>query len=138
MATITMTLTTNPGGTVIQTQTTDSTGSFTFTSISNGTYTITPTISGPSAVFFPAALNVTVNNVAVTGRIFQATLGYSVSGTVSYAGATTGRVYLTMSNNNCGSGGGNGTSITAPGSGVCRAESCCDRLGCRSATSDYF
>jgi hypothetical protein len=112
--TITLSLITSPGGTIFQTQPTDGSGNFTFTSIPNGSYTITPSISGPSSVFFPATNSVTVNNSAVTGKNFQVSLGYTVSGTVIYGGTTTGRIYLTT-NGNCGGNGGNGTSITAPG-----------------------
>lgn len=120
---ITMTLLANPGGSIIQTQTTDGSGNFSFTAIPNGTYTITPSIVGPSSVFFPSTFNVTVNNSDVTGRIFQASLGYTVSGTVSYSGANTGQTYLMLSTN-CGGNGGTGTSITsAPGTFTIRGVS---------------
>ncbi len=113
--TITLNLLTNPGGTIFQTQTTDSSGNYTFTSIPNGNYTISPSITGPSSAFYPANTNVNVNNGTVAGENFQVTLGYSVSGTVSYSWSNTGRVYLILQNTNCGGNGGNGTSIAAPG-----------------------
>jgi hypothetical protein len=102
----------------VQTATTDGSGNYSFASIPNGTYTITPSITGASSVFWPATkTNVVVNNSAVTGQNFTANLGYTVSGTVSYAGASTGQIYLTLNNTNCGGGGGGvGTSISAKGS----------------------
>ncbi|HUV70830.1 MAG TPA: putative Ig domain-containing protein [Terracidiphilus sp.] len=112
---ITVTLSTSPGGTVVQTATTDSSGNYSFASVPNGTYTITPSITGPSSVFYPATLNVTVNNSALSGESFGAMLGYTVSGTVSYGGSNTGRVYVQLNNTSC-SGNSPGTSISAPGS----------------------
>jgi hypothetical protein len=103
--------------TPVQTTTSDGSGNYSFASIPNGTYTITPSITGASSVFWPATItNVVVNNSAVTGQTFRVNLGYTVSGTVSYAGASTGHIYLSLNNTNCGGGGGVGTSITAPGS----------------------
>ena len=113
--TITVKLLTNPGGTVVQTQTTDGSGNYTFTAIPNGNYTISPSITGPSSVFFPTSSNVTVNNGTLSGQNFQVSLGYTVSGTLSYTGSNTGQIYLILQNSNCGGSGGNGTSITAPG-----------------------
>lgn len=107
------------GGNVVQTATTASDGSYTFTSVPNGTYTIVPslTTSGPSVAFYPAAQSVTINNGDITGQNFNVTLGYTVSGTATYSGTTTsGQLYLVLVNLNCssGSGGGNGTSIAYP------------------------
>jgi hypothetical protein len=113
--TTTVSLLTNPGGTVVQTQTTDNSGNYTFTSIPNGNYTVSPSISGPSSAFYPASINVTVNNNAIGGQFFQVSLGYTVSGTVSYSGSNTGRIYLQLSNITCGGNGAPGTSIAAPG-----------------------
>jgi large repetitive protein len=107
---ITVSINTSP----VQTTTTyDSQGDFSFASIPNGTYTITPSITGPSSVFSPATYSgVVVNNGTVSGENFNASLGYTVSGTVSYPGAQTGQVYLNLNNTNCGGSGGPGTSIT--------------------------
>ena len=99
-----------------QTTTTDSSGNYSFATVPNGTYTITPSITGPSSVFYPATESVTVNNGAMTGENFNVSLGYTVSGTVSYSGSTTGRIYLNLVNSNCGGSGGNGTSIASAGS----------------------
>lgn len=68
--TITVQLLTNPGGTVVQTQTTASNGTYTFTSIPNGNYTVSPSITGPSSAFYPASINATVNNSAINGQFF--------------------------------------------------------------------
>lgn len=112
---------TNVGGTAFtHTVPTDSGGNYTFASVPNGTYTITPTLtaSGPSAVFYPATQqSVAVNNSNVTGQNFYVSLGYTVTGTASYSGTTTsGQLYLLLVNNNgnCGGSGGNGTSMPYP------------------------
>ena len=105
--TITVSINTSP----VQTVTTDTNGNFSFASVPNGTYIITPSITGPSSVFFPATQSVTVNNATVTGENFQVSLSYTVSGTISYSGANTGQVYVTLENSNC-SGSTEGTSLT--------------------------
>ena len=103
----TLSINTNP----VQQTTTDSGGNYTFTGIPYGTYTITPSISGASSVFNPATqTGVLVNSSSVGVGIFGASVGYTVSGTVSYSGAKTGQVYLVL-NNGCG-GNPTGTSIT--------------------------
>jgi hypothetical protein len=94
----------------VQSTTTGNDGSFTFTNIPNGTYTITPSIAGPSSLFYPASQSITVNSGFVNAN-FQATLGYTVSGTVAYSGTHTGQVYLALNSNSCG-GSTLGTSIT--------------------------
>ena len=76
----------------VQTVNTDSSGNYSFTGVHNGTYTITPSILGPSSVFYPANYsNVVVNNGNVTFKNFQVTLGYTVSGTVTYGGTSTAK-----------------------------------------------
>ena len=98
-----------------QSTTTDSNGNYSFTSVPNGTYTLTPSITGPSSIFYPATYaNVAVNNANISGENFSVTLGYTVSGTVSYSGSKTGQVYVSLINNNCSSESV-GTSISAPG-----------------------
>ncbi len=99
------------GATIIQTATTNS-GNYSFNGVQNGTYSIVPSISGASSVFYPATItNVVVNNSNVSGENFNANTGVTVSGTVSYAGSKTGQVYLVLSNS-CGGSNPNGTSIT--------------------------
>lgn len=108
----------NVGGTTFtQTVNTDSNGNFTFTGVPNGTYTITPALtnSGPTVLFYPATLqNVILDNAAVSNENFNVSLGYTVSGTVTYPGAHTGWIYLSLVNNYCGGTGANGTSILYP------------------------
>lgn len=111
MPSINVALGTNP----VKNTTTDSGGNFQFDNVPNGTYTVTPSISGPSSIFYPAAQTVTVNNGAPT-TYFQVALGYTVSGTVTYTGTKTGRVYVELYNKNCGGGGSSvGTSLSAAG-----------------------
>lgn len=112
--TITLTLLTSPGGSTVQTQTTDSNGNYTFTGIPNGDYSIVPSVAGanpPSSTFFPTAQSITVNNADLTGKFFNVTLGYTLSGTVNYSGSKTGQVYLLVFGN-CGNTAVAGTSIT--------------------------
>jgi hypothetical protein len=52
--------------------TTDSNGDYSFTGLSNGSYTITPSLTG--YLFTPSNLSATVSNANVTGRNFTATL----------------------------------------------------------------
>jgi hypothetical protein len=109
---ITVSINTTP----VQTTTTyDNQGDYSFATVPNGTYAITPSITGASSVFYPATQSVTVTNGTVSGKNFVASLGYTVSGTVSYSGAQTGRIYLNLNNTNCGGSGGEGTSIASPG-----------------------
>jgi hypothetical protein len=103
----TVTISTSP----VLTATTDGNGHFSFPSVPNGTYTVTPSITGPSSVFYPATQTIVVNNGNITTG-FSAVLGYSVSGTVSYALSKTGQVYLALNNNSCGGNSTPGTSIT--------------------------
>ena len=101
--------------TPVETTTTNSSGNYTFASVPNGTYTITPSISGPSSAFFPATQSgVVVNSGPATVKTISAALGYTISGTVSYSGTKTGRIYVALGNNSCGTPVG--TSIAAPGS----------------------
>ena len=108
---ITVSINTSP----VQTTTTDTGGNYSFAGIPAGAYTITPSITGTGLVsmFYPATQNVTLSGSNVTEN-FSVSLGYTVSGTVTYtAGGTaqTGQTYLTLNGNSCG-GGGLGTGIT--------------------------
>jgi hypothetical protein len=114
--TITVKLLSSPGNTVVATTTTDSSGNYTFPSVLAGTYTISPSITGPSSLFYPATQSVTLANTDANGIGFTVSLGYTVSGTVSYSGANTGQIYLALvPATPCGAGG-EGTSIFTPGS----------------------
>jgi hypothetical protein len=109
LPTYTVSINTNP----VQQTTTDSSGNYTFNGIPDGTYTITPSIAGASSVFNPGTqAGVVVNGNSVSGENFNVTLGYTVSGSVSYIGAKTGQVYLVLNNSNCGGSNSTGTSIT--------------------------
>ncbi len=107
LPTFAVSINTNP----VQNTTTDADGNYSFASVPNGTYTITPSITGVSSAFFPATLtSVTVDNGAVSGENFQVAVGYAVSGTVTYAGTKTGQVYLVLNSTTC-TGYSYGTSI---------------------------
>ena len=108
-----VTMVLSQGGTTIQTVTTGS-GNFTFTNVPAGSYTITPSISGPSSVFYPASKAITVSANS-TGNNFFASMGYTISGTVSYAGTQTGPIYLSLVNTTCSGNGSQGTTISAKG-----------------------
>ena len=108
---ITLSINTTP----VQTATTDGNGNYSFANVANGTYTITPSIAGPSSVFYPATLpGIVVNTGAVTGQNFAVSLGYTVSGTVTYTGAQTGQTYVSLTSA-CG-GSPLGTSVAGANS----------------------
>jgi hypothetical protein len=111
---ITLTLTSTDGHGITQTAISDSTGTYYFSNdVPNGSYTITPSMTGPAtSIFSPTSLPVTVNGSYVLLNNFNAYVGYTVSGTVGYSGAKSGVVYLAM--NSCGSPAP-GTAILAPG-----------------------
>lgn len=107
------------GTTLVQSTTSASDGTYSFSSIPDGTYTITPSISGAASLFYPASLSTGAlsssgtNNL--TGQNFNAQVAFTVSGTVTYnhsGTAQTGQTYLTLSGG-CAAGNGSvGTSIT--------------------------
>jgi hypothetical protein len=114
-------LTLTQGSTTIGTATTDSTtGNFSIANVPNGTYTLTPSFSGPtgsSAVFYPATKSVTVNNANIPNAGFGAAVGFTVTGTVSYSGIQTvsqaNPIYLSLTGG-C-TNGNPGTSLPATG-----------------------
>jgi hypothetical protein len=88
---------------------TNSSGVYTFTGLINGTYTLTPSLSGYT--FAPATRSVSVNGANVSGQSFTGTAttsSYSVSGTITTsAGAALGGVSVsngssTVSTNSSG------------------------------------
>lgn len=105
---ITVTINTTPA----QTTTTDANGNYSFASVLDGSYTITPSITGGNSLFLPATQNITVAGAAVAGENFNASIGYSVSGSVSYTGADSGPIYLNLVSSNCPSSS-LGTSISS-------------------------
>jgi hypothetical protein len=106
-------ITLSQGSTIVQTTTTTN-GTFSFLGVPNGTYTVTPSISAPSSVFYPSSQSVVVSGSGATAT-FGSLLGYNVSGTVSYGGSQTGRIYLVLNPTLCGGGGTIGTSIAGSG-----------------------
>lgn len=99
--------------------TTDSNGNFSFTGLATGAYVVTPSITGASSVFYPATQSINISS-SNASTFFNATIGYNVSGTVSYSGSKTGRVYLALNSTSCSNGGGTqGTSVAlSSGSGT--------------------
>jgi len=96
----------SPTGTVVMSATTDNFGNFSFANVTNGTYTIVPSVSGAgvSSLFSPTSSTITVSNANSMGNSFQGAVGYTVSGTVTHNpsnSAKTGQVYLELSNSNC-------------------------------------
>ncbi len=106
---VTVSINTNP----VQTTTTGANGSFSFSNVPNGTYTLTPSLAG--AIFSPTTESVTVNNNNLSATSFTANLAYTVTGTVNYTGTQTGRIYLAMNPVGTCGGGTTGTSIPAAG-----------------------
>jgi len=112
LPTVTLTLNTTPA----QTTQTDGNGNFSFQNVPDGSYTVTPSIAGPSSVFFPAAQNIAITKGSVSGTAkFQVTLGYSVTGMVNYSGTQSGRIYISLNGNNNCNNITPGTSIPGPG-----------------------
>ncbi len=98
------------------TTTSNSDGSFSFSGVPNGTWLVTPSITGPGAAFYGPNRMVTMAGADVINTNFQAALGYTVSGSVSYSGANTGQIYLDLVNSSCPYNPvGYGTSISAAG-----------------------
>ncbi len=102
------------GSTIVQTTTTNTSGNFSFSNVPNDTYTLTPSITGPTSAFYPASQSVVINGSGANA-FFNANLGYTVSGTVSYGGVQTGQIYLALNPTTCGGGGTEGTSISSAG-----------------------
>ena len=99
---VTMTL----SGSGSETTETDSSGDYTFSGLSNGTYTITPSKSGYT--FTPVSKSVTISGSNKTGQNFTATAiaTYSISGTVTLSGSGLSDVTMTLT------GSGSGTTTT--------------------------
>lgn len=97
-----VTVTLSDASGVVSTQTTDSNGNYSFTNLANGTYTVTPSISGAESLFFPASYTgITINYSSATAENFTADIGYTVSGNISYSGAKTGQTYVVIEPSGC-------------------------------------
>ena len=87
-------------GTSVANATADANGKYVFANLTNGSYTVTPSLAGYT--FSPASATVAVNSANVANVNFTATiippLTYSVSGTVS--GSVQGGVTLTLNPGN--------------------------------------
>jgi hypothetical protein len=89
-------------------------GCYSFANVPKGSYTITPSMTGANATFSPASIQVTVSSSDLTNESFQATVGYTVSGTVTYpANDKQGTIYINLlsSENTCNGGACYGTAI---------------------------
>jgi len=60
------------------TTTTDASGNYTFTGVSNGSYTVTPRMTGYA--FYPVNIGVTINGVNSTGNNFAPQMGGAIQG----------------------------------------------------------
>ncbi|MEQ1629189.1 MAG: carboxypeptidase-like regulatory domain-containing protein [Gallionella sp.] len=113
---VTITMSGGAGGTT----TTNASGNYSFTVASGQSYTFTPNLAGYS--YAPASATVVIpggSSAAATATTLVASstkVAYSISGTVSYAGAKTGAIRIQANYSgctNCGAAGG--TTIAAPG-----------------------
>ncbi|MCX5885765.1 MAG: carboxypeptidase regulatory-like domain-containing protein [Proteobacteria bacterium] len=84
-------------GDASQTTTTNALGNYTFSGLTNGTYTVTPSKSGYA--FDPPSRAVTISGASQTGQDFTATAAgiYSISGTVTLSGSGLSGVTMTLS-----------------------------------------
>ncbi len=92
------------GGAGSAVTTTGSSGEYSFSGLTAGSYTVTPSLAGYA--FSPAVAAVTVTGASVAGQDFTATGAYAISGTV--AGAIAAGVTVSL--------GGTGSAVTATGS----------------------
>ncbi len=101
-------------GAASATTTTDASGNYSFKNLPAGSYTLTPFLAG--YIYSPSAPTIAVSaNMAQNFVASSAIASYSISGTVSYAGAKTGAMAIRAicNGNSCGSTGG--AVIAAPG-----------------------
>jgi hypothetical protein len=104
--------------TVVQTTTTTN-GSYSFTGIAAGNYTIVPSYTGTGiqSEFYPQSLSITASGNTLTNENFSAAIGYTVTGTnLNYSGGVVGQIYLNLTSNSCGNNGAvAGTSVHTTG-----------------------
>jgi len=100
-------------GTSSNTVTADGSGNYAFSSLTNGSYTVTPSKTG--FTFAPANQPVTLSGSSATGINFTgtATATYSISGTITPASFGSGSTVTLTSNGE----GGSTQTVTADGSG---------------------
>src|SRR5579872_1293376 len=98
---------------------TDVNGHYSFTGLTQGTYTITPSLTGYS--YTPAAPSVSIGTSTVQNFTAASTgnSSFSISGTITYAGAQTGKTIIRVYPSGCtGCGPIAGTSLPAAPSGT--------------------
>jgi len=91
LSSVTMTL----SGGISKTTTTNTDGAYSFTELGNGTYMVTPAKSGYG--FSPSSQSVTVLNENKEDVDFSASLGFSISGQVTFNNAGLAGVTMTLS-----------------------------------------
>jgi len=90
------TVTLSQSGTTIATATADANGGYSFTSVANGTYTVTPTLSGIS--FSPTSQSVTVSGNTTVPNFTAAAQTWTVSGSITPGTIASGST-VTLSQN---------------------------------------
>ncbi|MGD0168368.1 MAG: carboxypeptidase regulatory-like domain-containing protein, partial [Smithella sp.] len=96
---------------------TNASGNYTFANLSAGSYTVTPSLAGYTYSPSSPTINITDANQSQNFTAASVVASYSISGTISYSGSHTGRIYVGLKNAN-GSATGHGTSIASPGAFV--------------------
>jgi hypothetical protein len=93
-----VTMTLSNGSTVL----TDSAGDYSFSGLSEDTYTVVPSLSGYT--FSPTSQEVTIDGATVTAVDFVATgsATYTISGSVTYGGSALSGVTITLSGDDTG------------------------------------
>jgi hypothetical protein len=87
------TVTLTQGSTTVATTTVGAAGSYSFSDVVNGTYTVTPSNAG--YVFTPSSRSVTVNGASLTGVNFTASLPtWSIQGNISPSSSSTGATVI--------------------------------------------
>jgi hypothetical protein len=81
--------------------TTDASGNYSFTGLAGGSYTITPSLAGYT--YSPTAPSVATSSTTTTQNFVATSVmaSYSISGTISYAGAKTGNTIIRVFQNGC-------------------------------------
>src|SRR6267154_573548 len=77
-------------GTASATTTTAANGTYSFANLAGGSYTITPTLAGYNYTPAPPTIAINSNTVQNFVATSSVTTSYSISGTITYAGAKTG------------------------------------------------
>jgi len=98
---------------------TDVSGHYSFTALTQGTYTITPSLTGYSYSPIAPSVNIGPNTIQNFTASTTGLSSFSISGTITYAGAKTGKTIIRVYPNGCtGCGPVAGTSLPSAPSGV--------------------